>query len=76
MSHAFGEFSAGQALPIGQARLKVGGFDRTILAEKGAEFLSFDVPLEPGRTQLETWFLDADGHEICGAYYVYVKRLR
>jgi len=69
-----GEFSAGVALPIAKARLKVGGFDesRTVSASNVAA--TFAVKLKPGPTNLRTWFYDADGAEICGAYYVYVHK--
>jgi hypothetical protein len=36
--------------------------------------VTFVVRLPSGRTKLRTWFLDADGEEIAGAYYVTVRR--
>ncbi len=36
----------------------------------------FTVPLQRGPAELQTWFRDAYGQEICGAYYVYVRRAR
>jgi hypothetical protein len=36
--------------------------------------VSFHAKLPRGRTRLQTWFYEADGTEICGAYYVYVTR--
>jgi arylsulfatase len=72
--HTDGEFPEGVALPIAKARLKVANYDdtRTVALTDAAEV--FDVKLKSGRTQLQTWFYDADGKEICGAYYVYVHR--
>jgi hypothetical protein len=32
------------------------------------------VPLRKERVKAETWFYDADGKELCGAYYTYVER--
>ncbi|MEY2880952.1 MAG: Arylsulfatase [Verrucomicrobiota bacterium] len=72
--HAFGTFAAGVALPVAAARLRVGEFDaRRAVGESDAS-VAFTTPLPSGRTQLQTWFLDADGKEIAGAYYVYVER--
>ncbi|MHC4646853.1 MAG: arylsulfatase [Planctomycetota bacterium] len=68
-------FPEGKALPIAGARLKVRSFDKT-LAVSGSELEAvFDVELESGPATLQTWFLDDDGEELCGAYYVYVKRM-
>lgn len=33
----------------------------------------FQVPLEKGRTTLQGWFQDADGQDLCGAFYVMVR---
>jgi arylsulfatase A-like enzyme len=38
--------------------------------------IRFAVALRPGPVQLQTWFYDAAGKELCGAYYVYVRRLK
>ena len=72
--HAFGEWPAGVALPIASARLAVGGFDakRAVAAEDPA--VVFTATLKAGQTSMQTWFLDAAGRELCGAYYVYVTR--
>jgi hypothetical protein len=35
----------------------------------------FTLNLEKGETQLHTWFMDEKDKELCGAYYVYVKRI-
>ncbi|MBI4578535.1 MAG: hypothetical protein HY718_02465, partial [Planctomycetes bacterium] len=40
----------------------------------GDTFASFVVPLHKGPAKAQTWFYDADGKELCGAYYVYVQR--
>lgn len=72
--HTDGQFPAGAALPISRARLKVGEMDgqRPVAAEDKS--VAFNLDLKPGRTQLQTWFYDAAGKELCGAYYVYVRR--
>jgi arylsulfatase A-like enzyme len=67
-------FPQGKALPITGARLKVAGFDKTITVSPGELEAVFDVEPESGPATLQTWFLDGHGDELCGAYYVYVKR--
>ncbi len=70
-----GTFPAGRALPIAKARLRIGAVDQTQDAAPEARAVTFTVALDPGRTQIRTSFLDGDGKELAGAYYVYVRRL-
>jgi arylsulfatase A-like enzyme len=74
VKHADGQFPAGVALPVASARLKLGGFDATKPVAQMDKVVMFTTKLPAGRTKLQTWFLDADGKEICGAYYVTVRR--
>lgn len=69
-----GEFIEGNALPIVSARLRIGQFDQTRTPDEGDQSVTFTVSLEPGEMELQTWFIDAQGKEILGAYYVYVLR--
>ena len=71
---ADGTYPAGVALPIAAARLRIGSIDLSQKTQPAAKEISFDVVLGRGRTQLRTWFLDPDGAELCGAYYLYVRR--
>ncbi|MBI3191753.1 MAG: arylsulfatase, partial [Pedosphaera parvula] len=71
---ADGVYAAGVALPITQARLKVADFDQSKPVGGTDRAIIFTTKLKPGRTQIQTWFSDAEGKEICGAYYVYVRR--
>ncbi|MBI2948053.1 MAG: arylsulfatase [Verrucomicrobia bacterium] len=72
--HADGDFTAGVALPIAKARIKVGAIDQSQPVKIEDKAMVFGVNLKPGRTQLQTWFYDRDGQELCGAYYVFVRR--
>ncbi|MBI5768296.1 MAG: arylsulfatase [Verrucomicrobia bacterium] len=72
--HAYGVFVAGVALPVAEARLRVGGFDERQKVSANDQAVVFTAKLPAGRTKLQTWFLDAEGKEIAGAYYVYVER--
>jgi hypothetical protein len=67
-------YPAGKALPIDSARLQVAGITETRAVAPGDKAVVFRVKLPAGRTTLQTWFSDAGGKELCGAYYVYVKR--
>jgi hypothetical protein len=52
----------------------VGEFDATRPVGEGDKAVTFAAKLSAGRAKLRTWFLDADGKEIAGAYYVTVRR--
>ncbi len=69
------QFPKGEALPIAEARLEIAGVEARRATQPGQEAASFDVDLPRGPTRLQTWFYDAAGAELCGAYYVYVRRL-
>lgn len=71
---ADGEFPAGAALPIAKARLSAGAFDQSRPVAPGDTEVTFTLRLERGPARLQTWFYDDAGQEICGAYYVYVRR--
>ena len=69
-----GVYVPGKALPICSAGIRIAGQEqaaKTLPDETVARFL---VGLE-GPTTLQTWFYGADGGEICGAYYVTVRRV-
>jgi arylsulfatase A-like enzyme len=72
--HAFGKFAAGVALPIARARLSIGHTERAHVVNAGDLSVIERVKLERGPARLQTWFSDAEGNDICGAYYVYVTR--
>jgi arylsulfatase len=66
---------AGVALPIASAELKIG--DRLLSKPVAStdKAATFELALKRGATELKTWFRDAAGREICGAYFVYVRDL-
>ncbi len=70
-----GTLAAGPAWPVAKARLKIGAqlLEQAVAPE--ADAARFTVTLPAGRTQLQTWFLDKEGGEICGAYHVLAHRL-
>ena len=69
-----GIYPAGTALPIAKARIKIADFDQTVAVGADDRAVSFQVPLARGPVDLQTWFYDGEGKEVCGAYFVYVQR--
>jgi arylsulfatase len=71
-----GGLPPGKALPIVKVRLRIGAVDQSKPVAPEAKGISFTVNLKAGtRTSMQTWFYDADGKELCGAYFAYVRRL-
>ena len=70
-----GTFVAGKSLPIASARVQVAGHDVTLDPDPSGKSFTAEMTLSPGPVQLTTTFVDAEGEEICGAYYVYVEAL-
>jgi len=71
-----GTLVPGAALPIARARMQLGARRPQFRPlGPGAKAATFRATLEAGRTRLYTWFDDADGQPLVGAYYVHVTRL-
>lgn len=71
-----GQLEPGRALPIARARLQIGAGPPQVQPLKAqATAAHFRVQLPAGRSRLYTWFDDADGQPIAGAYFVHVTRL-
>jgi arylsulfatase A-like enzyme len=67
-----GGYPAGVALPIRGARLRVGAQEfKTALQAANREAV-FTMRLAPGRTTMQSFFLDDSGQDLLGAYYAYV----
>ena len=71
-----GRLDPGVALPIAGARLQIGTSPpQTQPLAPEAKAATFRATLTTGRTRLYTWFDDANGQPIVGAYYVQITRL-
>ena len=57
------------ALPVKQARLRTGDYDRTVRTETDQTEVQFKVELPEGIHNIETWFMDEKGKQLCSAYY-------
>ena len=70
-----GGLAAGKALPIVKARLKIGDRDQSSPIAAVDKEAVFSVTLKKGmQTTMQSWLYDADGKELCGAYFAYVLR--
>jgi len=70
-----GGLPEGKALPIGKMRLKIAELDETKDVSATDKGITFEVKLKAGtRLPMQSWCLDKDGNELCGAYFAYVKR--
>ncbi|HUT94041.1 MAG TPA: arylsulfatase [Thermoguttaceae bacterium] len=56
------------------ARLKIADVEVSQPVPPGATKSTFTVPLQPGKTRLQTWLTLPDGRER-GAYFVYIRRV-
>ncbi len=63
----------GKPLPIAAARLAIAGVERTVKTAPGAKEAVATLGLPAGRTQLHAWFQDAEGRDLCGAFYAQVR---
>ncbi len=70
-----GTLPPGKALPITKARLRIGSVDESRPVALQDKEVVFTLPLRAGsRLQMQTWCYDAQGQELCGAYFAYVRR--
>ena len=70
-----GTYKGGDAFAVSSARLKIGNIDQTKAVNGTEKEVLFTLRLKRGPIDLQTFFNDAKGAEIAGAYYVYVRRL-
>ena len=56
--------------------MKIGNLLRQKPVVTDDKAVTFNVTLPRGPMELQTWFRDAAGQEIAGAYYVYVRAMR
>jgi len=70
-----GSLPEGAALSVAKALLKIGEFEAEAEVRPQDRCAVFVADLSAGLTRLKTWWLDADGARLAGAYYVSVTRL-
>lgn len=67
-------FPPGRALDIVSAGVRFGAEEQSKPVASDAQDVRFEVSLESGPTDFETWFVDGAGERF-GAYYAYIERL-
>jgi arylsulfatase A-like enzyme len=70
-----GIYVEGVTLPIAHARIRVGNEQHDQAIAENAKSAAFEIDLKAGPTTLQTWFDDEARNALCGAYYVYVRKL-
>ena len=70
-----GGWPAGNALPVASAWLRAGGAEQTLPVPDGATEATFRLPLERGPAQIRSWWIDAAGNHLAGAFYLTAERL-
>lgn len=70
-----GSLPPGRAIAAEKVRLKVLGFDQTqpIKVDDKEIVFTFNID-KPQKTVMQSWFYDAAGKELSGAYFAYVTR--
>ena len=64
----------GKAIKAVKAKLRIGTIEATQPIPVGARAVKFQVRLEQGKTDLQSWFIDEDGQSH-GAYYLQAERI-
>jgi arylsulfatase A-like enzyme len=70
-----GILPAGVAFPIASARIIVGDQEQSAKVYPNDKSARFTFELDAGKTSIITFFDDAQGDRIVGAYYLYVKHI-
>ena len=68
-----GSFAAGEAFVVTRAEFRVAGVSQQKPVESTDKAVTFTARLKRGQMEMQTWFRDANGADIAGAYYVYVS---
>lgn len=71
-----GTLPAGKALPVAEAWLRAGDNEETKSVAPDAAEITFETRLSRGPAQIKSWWSDADGNHLAGAYYLSAERRR
>jgi hypothetical protein len=59
---------------IARAKVDIAGVKGEVKADPKATGATVVVALPAGKTKLKAWFADADGTDLCGAFFVTVRK--
>jgi hypothetical protein len=69
-------YKSSKALKITDARLKIADLDESKPVKKNAKGVTFEVDLQKGHTEFQTWFSGKTIKKSLGAYYVYIEFIK
>ena len=70
-----GSFPEGKALGVASARLQAGSCRKKQPVPRGATHVTFRMALARGPARVKSWWYDAQGNRLAGAYYLTAERL-
>lgn len=71
-----GSLPEGKAFPIAAAKMTIAGQTLSAKAPAGSKSVTLAVKLKGNqKTDLQAWFQDKNGKDLCGAFYASVKRI-
>ena len=70
-----GGWPAGKAIPAASAWLRAGGSEAILPVPEGATEVTFRMPFDAGPAQIRSWWIDAAGNQLAGAYYLTAQLL-
>ena len=50
--------------------------EHTLRVPDGVTDVTFKMPLESGPSEIQSWWIDADGNRLAGAYYLTAERIQ
>jgi len=60
---------------IARARIDIAGVQADVIAVPTETAVTVRVKLPAGKTRLKAWFTDAEGKDLCGAFFVTVRKV-
>ena len=75
---ALGEKSGpmSKAFAVSGAKVAVAGKEAGVKVKPADREAVLRLRLPAGKTTMQAWFQDADGKDVCGAFYAYVRRAK
>ena len=70
-----GTLPEGKALPVASAWLQAGPREASQGVPEDATGIEFRIPLDAGPSTLRSWWYDAEGTPLTGAYYLTAERI-
>jgi hypothetical protein len=61
---------------IAQAHIQIAGLPASVEADSKATGVVLWAKVPAGRTKLKAWFADGQGEDLCGAFFVTVKKMQ